>query len=158
MKTTCSIIPLITFLLLFFSGCSAEQTEISGANYDLPDDGIEIADAWARPGRDNGVSAIYMHVLNGSAVTDTLIAFSSPVAGLVELHETFDRGDGMMGMRESEEPFFPARSVVSMQPGGLHVMLMQLNRALSEGDEVELILTFSEAGEITITAPVRSPG
>ena len=141
----------------FFFSCTSQEEIETQAQFDLPDDGIEIVDAWARPGRDGGVSAIYMHVLNGSAETDTLVAFSSPVAGLVELHETFDRGDGMMGMRESEEPYFPARSVVSMRPGGLHVMLMQLNRALSEGDEVELSLTFSQAGEFTITAPVRSP-
>ncbi len=158
MKSTLIILLFSALTFILFIGCTANETETSQAHFELPDDGVQIVDAWARPGRDNGVSAIYMHVLNGSAVTDTLIAFSSPVAGLVELHETFDRGDGMMGMRESEEPFFPARSVVSMQPGGLHVMLMQLNRALSEGDEVELILTFSEAGEITITAPVRSPG
>lgn len=147
----------VSLLILVISGCSSESAEEPQVQFELPEDGIEIADAWARPGRDNGVSAIYMHVLNGSAETDTLIACSSPVAGLVELHETFDRGDGMMGMRESEEPFFPARSVVSMRPGGLHVMLMQLNRPLSEGDEVELTLTFSGAGEMTITAPVRSP-
>ena len=146
----------IALLIPFFSFCNS-ASEQETPHFDLPDSGIEIADAWARPGRDNGVSAIYMHVLNGSAETDTLIAFSSPVAGLVELHETYDRGDGMMGMRESEEPYFPARSVVSMQPGGLHVMLMQLNRPLNEGDDLELTLTFSGAGELTITAPVRSP-
>ncbi|TVR17488.1 MAG: copper chaperone PCu(A)C [Balneolaceae bacterium] len=147
----------LAFAIPFFFSCTSEEEIQSGAQLELPEDGIEIVDAWARPGRDGGVSAIYMHVLNGSAETDTLVAFSSPVAGLVELHETFDRGDGMMGMRESEEPYFPARSIVSMRPGGLHVMLMQLNRALREGDEVELSLTFSQAGEFTITAPVRSP-
>ncbi|MCC5942218.1 MAG: copper chaperone PCu(A)C [Balneolaceae bacterium] len=157
MKLNLTIVSIITLTIFFFAGCSSERAEEPQVQFELPEDGIEIADPWARPGRDNGVSAIYMNVLNGSAETDTLIAFSSPVAGLVELHETFDRGDGMMGMRESEEPYFPARSVVSMRPGGLHVMLMQLNRPLSEGDEVELTLTFSGAGEMTITAPVRSP-
>ncbi len=149
-------IPLL-FLAIILTTASCAQEETAGEQeFVLPDDGIEIVDAWARPGRVNGVSAIYMHVLNGSADTDTLLALSSPSAGLVELHETFDRGEGMMGMRESEEPYFPGKSVVSMRPGGLHVMLMQLNEALNEGQEVELNLVFSGAGEISVTAPVRS--
>ena len=141
--------------LIIITSCSSEETA-SEQEFILPDEGIEIAEAWARPGRENGVSAVYMHVLNGSADTDTLVSLSSPSAGLVELHETFDRGEGMMGMRESEEPYFPGKSVVTMRPGGLHVMLMQLNEVLTEGAEVELNLVFSHAGEITVTAPVRS--
>jgi len=143
-------------IIAFVFGCSQDE-EITEREFVLPDDGIEIADAWARPGRENGVSAIYMHVLNGSAEIDTLLALSSPSAGLVELHETFDRGEGMMGMRESEEPYFPDKSVVTMRPGGMHIMLMQLNEALNRGDEVEVTLTFALAGDITVTAPVQSP-
>jgi periplasmic copper chaperone A len=152
---------LLTILLpviLLISSCSGgEEPAQAEREFTLPDDGIELVDAWARPGRENGVSAVYMHVLNGSADIDTLKALSSSVAGLVELHETYDRGDDMMGMREAEEPFFAPRSVTSMRPGGLHVMLMQLNRALTEGDEIDVTLTFARAGEITISAVVQSP-
>jgi len=150
------LITALLAILLFTFGCGQEEGATE-REFVLPDDGIEIVDAWARPGRENGVSAIYMHVLNGSAETDTLLALSSPSASLVELHETFDRGEGMMGMRESEEPYFPGRGVVSMRPGGLHIMLMQLNEALNTGDEVEVTLSFSIAGDIAVTAPVQSP-
>lgn len=146
---------LIAVLLLVIS-CSSEPTDPPAAEIILPDSGIEITNAWARPGRINGVSAIYMTVLNGSAETDTLISLSSTVAGLVELHETFELEDDMMGMREAEEPLFPGRSVVTLRPGGLHVMLMQLQEAINEGDEVELILNFALAGEVSVTAPVQS--
>lgn len=147
---------LLTTLFLLTNSCSNENRESQAAEFDLPDSGIEIADAWARPGRMNGVSAIYMNVLNGSAETDTLISLSSSIAGLVELHETYELEDDMMGMREAENPVFPGRAAVRMQPGGLHVMLMQLNQALNEGDEVLLILNFALAGEISVTAPVQS--
>ncbi len=151
-------IPSFLFLaFLFVISCNSEQNQIGTTEYVLPDDGIVIEGAWARPGRENGVSAVYLNVLNGSSETDTLIALSSPIAGLTELHETFDRGDGMMGMREAEEPFFPGRSVTGMEPGGLHIMLMQLKNALLEGDEVVVNLRFANAGEISVTAPVRSP-
>ncbi len=147
---------LLTALFLLTISCSNEKTGSQAAEFDLPESGIEITDAWARPGRINGVSAIYMHVLNGSADTDTLISLSSSAAGLVELHETYELDNDMMGMREAENPIFPGRAVVSMQPGGLHIMLMQLNPALNEGDEISLILNFALAGEISVTVPVQS--
>jgi periplasmic copper chaperone A len=154
-KLTIPAILVLSAVLL--ASCGEREPAQAEREFTLPDEGIEIAGAWARPGRENGVTAVYMHVLNGSAETDTLLSLSSPVAGLAELHETYDRGDEMMGMREAEEPFFPPEQVTTMKPGGLHVMLMQLNQALGEGDEIEVTLTFALAGEVTVRAIVQSP-
>jgi len=160
MKTL--LLPLTLLTLLFtFSACSQEQSDMETSNTEaeivLPENSFELSDAWARPARENGVTAVYLNVLNGTDQPDTLIALSSAASGLVELHETYDRGDGMMGMREAEDPTFPANDVVQMVPGGKHIMLMQLNRELKESDTVDLTLIFATAGEITITAPVRAP-
>ena len=45
---------------------------------------------------------------------------------------------------------------VSLSPGGYHIMLIGLSAPLSVGDQVELTLTFENAGKINITAPVRT--
>jgi copper(I)-binding protein len=162
MKNLLFPVSLLTFLLLM-TACSQEQPDMGSpesstqTNIVLPENSFELSDAWARPARENGVTAIYLNVLNGTDQPDTLTALTSTASGLVELHETYDRGDGMMGMREAEDPTFPANDVVQMVPGGKHIMLMQLNRELKEGDTVDLTLEFSNAGEITVTAPVRAP-
>jgi len=160
MKNLLFPIILLT-LLISLSACSQDQPDSEATNTEteivLPENSFELSDAWARPARENGVTAVYLNVLNGTDQPDTLLALSSTASGLVELHETYDRGDGMMGMREAEDPTFPARDVVQMVPGGKHIMLMQLNRELKEGDTVDLTLEFAGAGEITITAPVRAP-
>ena len=160
MKNLLFPIILLT-LLISLSACSQDQPDSEATNTEteivLPENSFELSDAWARPARENGVTAVYLNVLNGTDQPDTLLALSSTASGLVELHETYDRGDGMMGMREAEDPTFPARDVVQMVPGGKHIMLMQLNRELKEGDTVDLTLEFAEAGEITISAPVRAP-
>jgi copper(I)-binding protein len=160
MKTLLFPIILLTFLISL-SACSQEQTDMEATKTEteivLPENSFELSDAWARPARENGATAVYLNVLNGTDQPDTLLALSSTASGLVELHETYDRGDGMMGMREAEDPTFPANDVVQMVPGGKHIMLMQLNRELKEGDTVDLTLEFAGAGEITITAPVRAP-
>lgn len=150
---------VITFLMISFLSCAKDRNESDNQTVEtieLPSDGIEIRGAWARAGRVNGVSAIYMNVLNGSAETDSLLSLSSPVAGMVEVHESYEREEGLMGMRQATSVVFPGRDAVVLEPGGMHVMLMQLNKELSENDEVELTIQFANAGELTITAPVGS--
>lgn len=160
MKTILYPITLLS-LLFTITACSQEQPETDAGSTEteiiLPENSFELSEAWARPARNNGVTAVYLNVLNGTDQPDTLVALSSTASGLVELHETYDRGDGMMGMREAEDPTFPANEAVQMVPGGKHIMLMQLNRELKEGDTVDLTLEFARAGEITVTAPVRAP-
>lgn len=150
----------IALLLISLFSCSNKQEEqISSEStheIELPNDGIEIADAWARPGREGGVSAVYMNILNGTSQADTLISLSSPVAGMAEVHETYEQEEGMMGMRPAGTVITPARDNLSLEPGGLHVMLMQLNRELTEGDSLEVTVNFANAGEMTLTVPVQT--
>ena len=154
------LILTIPFLLISFLSCTNEEEKNqqleSTAVVELPADGLEVENAWARPGSENGVSAIYMTLLNGSTNADSLLAISSHVAGIVELHESYEREEGMMGMRPVKNVVVPARDVLRLEPRGLHVMLMRLNQELVEGNEVELTLEFAKAGEIKVSAPVQS--
>jgi hypothetical protein len=43
------------------------------------------------------------------------------------------------------------------KPGGLHVMLIDIQQDLNIGDTFPLTLNFEKAGEITINVPVQSP-
>ena len=45
----------------------------------------------------------------------------------------------------------------TMAPGGLHVMLIDLRRALVIGDSVRLRLRFSDSTSVAVTAPVQTP-
>lgn len=148
----------ITFLLISFLSCGNDnknQPSESIQTFELPDDGIEIKNAWARPGSEMGVTAIYMTILNGSLEADSIVSVSSPVAGMVEIHESYEREEGMMGMRPAENLTVPPRDALHLEPGGLHIMLMQLNRELKTGEEVEFTLEFANADEMTQIAPVQ---
>jgi copper(I)-binding protein len=70
---------------------------------------------------------------------------------------TMAGGSGMMTMRPVEKVEIPAESTVKLEPGGLHVMLLDLQKDLVAGDTVEVTLTFSGAGEVTVTAEVKEP-
>jgi len=74
-----------------------------------------------------------------SAQGGKLISASSPVAGVVEIHEMAMDGN-VMKMRAIPGLDLPAGKSVELKPSGYHVMLMDLKQQLKEGDTVPLTL------------------
>lgn len=145
---------LLAVLALVLTACSKEPSATTERTSDFSYQGIEIQDAWARPGAEGGMSAAYFRISNGAGEADTLRSAQSEVAMLTEVHESFQQ-QGMMGMREVPFVEIPARSSVVFQQGGLHVMLIRLKEGLAEGDSVALTLTFSHSEPVTVQVPVR---
>jgi copper(I)-binding protein len=118
---------------------------------------IEIDDAWARTsaGMQNA-GAVYMTVSGGDE-TDRLVGASvdTSVAAMIEVHETTMGDDGTMTMQEVPGVDIPAGGSVSLEPGGYHIMLMQLAEPLETGDEFTVTLTFENAGEVEVPVEVR---
>jgi hypothetical protein len=100
-------------------------------------------------------SAAYMVLMNESDTADTLIRASTDIAETVELH-TVIMEDGVMMMRPVTQIDVPASGETELRPGGLHVMLLGITQDLEEGDTVDLTLTFENAGDVSISAPVRT--
>lgn len=100
----------------------------------------------------------FVTITNKGASDDRLIAATSPAAGEVQLHEMAMEGD-VMKMRELPDGIpVPAGETVSLQPGGLHMMFMQLAGPLVEGTSFPVTLTFEKAGTVTVELSVASPG
>lgn len=98
-------------------------------------------------------AAAYMTLINDGDSTDQLISASTDIAGAVELHETTTE-DGSMSMQQVTGVEIPADGQAVLEPGGLHVMLIGVTEDLTEGDTVDLTLTFEDAGERTVSAEV----
>ena len=90
-----------------------------------------------------------------------LVSASSPAAGLVEIHEMAMDGD-VMKMRAVSGLDLPAGKAVALKPGGFHIMLFDLKRALKAGDTVPLTLVIEGADKqretLEIKARVRALG
>ncbi len=65
-------------------------------------------------------------------------------------------GMGGMQMRQVQSIAVPAGETIDLEPGGLHVMLLELASDLEEGDEFDVQLQFAEAGTVTVTATVSA--
>lgn len=118
---------------------------------------VQIQQAWARataPGQ--SVGAAYMALVHHENIT--LIAADSNAAGSVEIH-SMEMKNGVMKMRMLEELPLKAGKVVKLGPGGLHLMLFDLQKPLKVGEKIELTLCFRDKlGEVThqtVTLPVK---
>lgn len=96
-----------------------------------------------------------------SAAGGKLVAASSPVAGVVEIHEMSMDGNTMR-MRAVPSLDLPAGKAVELKPGGYHVMLMDLKQALKDGESIDVTLTVESADgkreQISVKAPVKALG
>ncbi|MBW8370064.1 MAG: copper chaperone PCu(A)C [Thiobacillus sp.] len=119
---------------------------------------ISVSDAWARatmPGQK--VSGAYMQIR--SDVDARLVGASSPAVPRVEVHEMKMDGD-VMRMREVQSIELPKGKTVSLEPGGFHIMLMNLPKPIAAGDVIPLTLVVESGGKrqnVEVKAEARSP-
>ena len=104
----------------------------------------------------SSTSAAYMRIRNEGKQDDRLIAVHGDVSKFVELHTTETR-NGVSMMAKVNAIDIPGRRSVTLESGGLHVMLIKLNQDLRPGDTVELTLEFEKSGQIPVQAEVRAP-
>jgi copper(I)-binding protein len=102
------------------------------------------------------VGAAYLTIRN-SGDSDRLLRVSGDAAEAIELHTHAHEG-GVMRMYKVEAIDVPAKEVVVLQPGGLHVMLMGLRAPLKEGSRLSLTLHFAKAGAVTVEMPIEAAG
>lgn len=122
------------------------------------DTAISVRDPYIRaPQAGAHVAAAYMQIDNKGAAADRLLAVRT-AAGDASVHE-MKMDAGVMTMRALAGGLdVPAEGTVSLQPGGLHVMLEKLARPLAPGDRVPMILSFAKAGDVAVTFDVRALG
>jgi periplasmic copper chaperone A len=120
-----------------------------------PSGKIKIVDPWMRVGAQGQATGLFFKIENNSDKADTLYKVDFELAGKVEIHETYDAGDDMMGMREVGQIVIPAKSTFELKPGAHHVMLMKLKQDIKKGYVGDVTLYFKTAGKIMIKAEAK---
>lgn len=138
--------PILALLLgLFLVACNTGDQ-----------DGIIIEDIWGRPSPMSASNAaFYMTINNPGRAEDTLVEAFIDVCGATELHMSSIDEAGVMSMQQVQQIDIPAGETTVLEPGGLHVMCIDRQVDLNPGDNISIALTFSQAGEITVTAEIR---
>jgi copper(I)-binding protein len=119
---------------------------------------VKVDGAWARATvQGQKATGAFMKLTAPQATR--LVAVSTPVAGVAEIHEMKMDG-GVMKMRALPALDLPAQQAVELKPGSYHLMLMDLKAPLMKDGSLALTLTFKDAkgveSEQQITVPVSA--
>ena len=119
-----------------------------------------VKEAWVRGTvEQQKASGAFMQIT--SAGGGKLLSASSPVAGVVEVHEMAMDGN-VMKMRAVPALDLPAGKTVELKPGGYHVMLMDLKQQVKTGETVPVTLVIEgqdgKKESVEVKAPVRALG
>lgn len=134
---------LRSLLLLASIGCTSAWAQ------------VKVEQAWARATvQGQKATGAFMTITAPQATR--LVAVSTPVAGVAEIHEMKMDG-GVMKMRAMPALELPANQAVELKPGGYHLMLMDLKAPLAKDSSVALTLTFRDAKGVETRQLVSVP-
>lgn len=117
---------------------------------------VTVSAPWARATAPSAMAGGAFMTLSTSA-PETLTGVSSPVANMVQLHETVEQG-GVMKMLPVGALKLTPGVKTELKPGSYHVMLMGLKQPLKQGESFPLTLTFANAPAITVQVMIEAPG
>lgn len=104
---------------------------------------VSVSDPWVRATvAQQKATGAFMRIT--SPVDARLVSASSPVAGVVEIHEMVMDGE-IMKMRAIPGLALPAGQAVELKPGGYHVMLIDLKQQVKVGDVVPVSIVVEGA-------------
>ena len=131
----------------------------SAIAHDYSKGSLHIEHPWSRATpKGASVGAGYLVIENRGSAVDRLLSISSEIAGRVEIHEMAVT-DGIMRMRPLPKGVEIAPGLTAkFEPGGLHVMFLDLNRPLEKGDRIKATLRFEKAGAVEVEFVVEAMG
>lgn len=151
-KLTLIPVAVVAGSALALAGCGSSKPQdnaSTSAHEDANSSPVETKDMWIKAAKD-GMTAAFGTVTNTSGQDLTLTGGKSDHADVVEMHETVSDGAGGMEMKHKEDGFTikPGESK-TFEPGGDHIMLMKMTKAIEPGEKITITMTSSH-GDIPI--------
>lgn len=116
---------------------------------------VIVERAWTRAtDADNRSAAIYFTLRNIGQATVDLIGVRTDRASIETLHKTTINTKGVVRMSAAPELRVAPGETLKLEPGGMHVMLIDVETPLVEGDTLPLRLKFYDGDDITVDVPI----
>ncbi len=117
---------------------------------------LVVKSAWSRELPPSAtVGAAFLSLSNHTDQADRLLSAESSIAEVTELHAHEHEGD-VMRMVKVDSIEIPAHSDLTLEPGGYHIMLIDLHKPLVAGQTLPLTLHFEHAGQVDVTVQIKS--
>jgi copper(I)-binding protein len=145
-------IALLLAAALALTGCTANSQEMAKPE-------IEVTDVWIKSSETSvtgGMTALFGTITNNTDQELVLVGGATEVAGVVEIHEMAMSGGEMVMQAIEGGLVIPAGESATLEPGGNHMMLMDLKTDVVAGDEVVVTFDFGTV-DLTIESVVAKP-
>lgn len=145
----------VSFLALLICATTTQAKDLAASQKTLANQNtVIIENAWVRPTiKGQGVGAAYMTL---TSTRDTsLVKVESNVTKEVEIH-SMSMEKGVMKMRMLETLPLLAGKPYKLEPGGFHLMLFDLKKPLSEGENIRFELTFKNKNGVEFKQRVEA--
>ncbi len=159
-----TILAISAFTLISSCGTHAhdapkaeETTQYKDRVVSFRNENIQLMNPFARKAKKGQNSAAFVKVINTDLKTQQIVAATSPVANIIELHTSTEE-NGVHKMRPVEAIDVPAGGVVELKSGGYHVMLIDLKHDLIAGQEIPVTFEMDNGNKIETTYSVKGCG
>ena len=98
----------------------------------------------------------FMVIKNAGDKDVKVVKADNPASKVTELHTHLNE-NGVMKMRPVAAIDVKSKGEAVLKPGGLHVMMINLNAPMKEGDVVPITLTFDDGSSKQVDAKVVRP-
>lgn len=152
MKIRIAFLLLVTMLVSSFGAAAAQHHDHGTPE---PHHSGDHMSATPAAGMSNmSMGAFYFTVTNTGNEADRLVKIESDVAIDIEIHNV-ELKDGVMAMEPQHDGVeIAAGEELVMEPGSSHVMLIDINKSLLDGEGFTASLYFEHAGEVEVTVPI----
>jgi periplasmic copper chaperone A len=132
-------------------------TTASAADYDVGS--IHISQPWSRATpKGASAGAAYMTLTNNGKTSDRVSCVASDASAECQIHSmTMDNGVMQMRPVEGGLEIKPGETV-TLKPGSLHMMLLNLKHPLEQGNSMKATLKFDTAGTVDVEYPIVALG
>ena len=147
-----AMLPIVAVFALVLASCSSTDTTASSASPVAAP--LTSSDTWAKA-TDGPMSAAFGMIKNNSDETVTITSATTSASDKTELHETTEI-DGQSQMQVKEGGFeIPAGDTLKLEPGGNHIMIMNLQEPIKSGDDVTVELMLANGDTMSFTAQAK---
>lgn len=136
------------------------STSLSGCVTGGSHNAVEFVDGWVRVSEYSdhvgGMTGAFAEIQNSTDHDVTIVGGSAEVATMVEAHEVVMNNGKMMMQAKEGGIVIPAGKTITLEPGGLHIMLMGLKKPIAVGDQITLTIDLDGADDMTFTWPAKA--
>ncbi len=116
---------------------------------------LTVSDAWVKA-VDDGMTGAFGLVENTTDEAVTIVGASTDASPMVQLHETVADSSGNTTMQEVDGGFtVEPGETLTLEPGGNHLMLMNVAEPLKAGAEVDITLELADGTSVPFSAVVK---